>query len=388
MRRITVSVYDHNDDKHVLKEVKLPKVFACPLRQDIVQHVHDNLSKNSRQAHGVDRDAGMRHSAESWGTGRAVARIPRVSGSGSGRNGQAAFGNMVRKGRMAFPVVTHRRWHRKINLRMRRHALASAIAATAVHPLISARGHKIDKVPQLPLVLDSEVNKIQKTKEVIEVLKRFGCFEDVQRVIDGKTLRSGISKVRGNKYRIKKGPLVVVNDEGESLTRALRNIPGVDIVHVQRLNIRYLAPGGQLGRFTIYTQSALNEIGKLFGSKLGCADKKDYRLQREVVSNPDINSIINSDQVQSALRDKKEKVAMHFRQKWNPIKNMELKRKLNPFVAEASDKKKKIAKDESKGKQYREKSQQFLKSIAHKVSERQEADIAYTKDILKKTKAF
>jgi large subunit ribosomal protein L4e len=89
--------------------------------------------------------------------------------------------------------------------------------------------------------------------------------------------------------------LVVVNDEGESLTRALRNIPGVDIVHVQRLNIRYLAPGGQLGRFTIYTQSALNEIGKLFGSKLGCAEKKDYRLQREVVSNPDINSIINSD---------------------------------------------------------------------------------------------
>jgi hypothetical protein len=79
---------------------------------------------------------------------------------------------------------------------------------------------------------------------------------------------------------------------------------------------------------------------------------------------------------------------MHFRQKWNPIKNMELKRKLNPFVAEPSDKKKKIAKDESKGKQYREKSQQFLKSIAQKVSERQEADIAYTKDILKKTKAF
>jgi large subunit ribosomal protein L4e len=174
----------------------------------------------------------MKHSAESWGTGRAVSRIPRVSGSGSGRNGQAAFGNMVRKGRMAFPVVTHRRWHRKINLRMRRHALASAVAATSVLPLIQARGHKIDKVPQLPLVLDSEVNKIQKTKEIIKVLQRFGCYEDVQRVIDGKTLRSGVSKARGKKYRIKKGPLVVVNDEGESLTRALRNIPGIDIINV------------------------------------------------------------------------------------------------------------------------------------------------------------
>lgn len=136
---------------------------------------------------------------------------------------------------------------------MRRHALASAIAATAIYPLIQARGHKIEKVPQLPLVLDNEVNKIQKTKEAIALLKKFGCFEDVQRVIEGKTIRAGVSKVRGKKYRIKKGPLFVVNDEGETLTRALRNIPGVDIINVGRLNIKYLAPGGQLGRFTIFT---------------------------------------------------------------------------------------------------------------------------------------
>lgn len=87
-----------------------------------------------------------------------------------------------------------------------------------------------------------------------------------------------MQKVRGSRYRIKKGPLVVVNDEGETLTRALRNIPGIDIVNVQRLNIKYLAPGGQLGRLTIYTQGALSELGKLFGSKLGCSEKKDYRL--------------------------------------------------------------------------------------------------------------
>lgn len=29
----------------------------------------------------------MKHSAESWGTGRAVARVPRVKGSGTSRNG-------------------------------------------------------------------------------------------------------------------------------------------------------------------------------------------------------------------------------------------------------------------------------------------------------------
>jgi len=31
--------------------------------------------------------AGKKHSAESWGTGRAVARIPRVGGSGTHRSG-------------------------------------------------------------------------------------------------------------------------------------------------------------------------------------------------------------------------------------------------------------------------------------------------------------
>ena len=94
----------------------------------------------------------------------------------------------------------------------------------------------------------------------------------------------------------------------------------------------------------------MSEIGKLFGSKIGCAEKKDYRLQREVITNPDIASIINSDVVQSALRDKRVKESCHYRQKWNPLKNSELMEKLNPFVKEAQKLKKKIVKDQSKGK--------------------------------------
>jgi len=86
----------------------------------------------------------MKHSAESWGTGRAVARIPRVSGSGTHRAGQAAFGNMCRKGRMFAPLKTYRRWHRKVNLTQRRHAVAAALAASALNPLVVARGHRTD----------------------------------------------------------------------------------------------------------------------------------------------------------------------------------------------------------------------------------------------------
>ena len=105
-------------------------MFNTPLRSDLVNFVHTQLSNNTRQAHGVDPEAGYKHSAKSWGTGRAVARIPRIQGSGTHRSGQGAFGNMCRKGGMAFPLKAWRRWHRKVNLRQRRHALASALAAT------------------------------------------------------------------------------------------------------------------------------------------------------------------------------------------------------------------------------------------------------------------
>lgn len=133
----------------------------------------------------------MSHSAESWGTGRAVARIPRVAGSGTHRSGQAAFGNMCRKGRMFAPLKTWRRWHRSVNLKQKRHAAASAVAATGIVPLVLARGHRISQVPQVPLVVEDKLESYEKTRDAVAFLKRFGLFEDVQKVVDTKTLRAG-----------------------------------------------------------------------------------------------------------------------------------------------------------------------------------------------------
>ena len=84
--------------------------------------------------------SGEQTSAESWGTGRAVARIPRVRGGGTHRSGQGAFGNMCRGGRMYAPLKVWRRWHRKINLKQRRYAIVSAIAASGVPSLVLAKG--------------------------------------------------------------------------------------------------------------------------------------------------------------------------------------------------------------------------------------------------------
>ena len=90
--RPLVTVY--NESGRSVEQVGMPAVFCAPLRQDVLQFVHTNMSKNSRQPYAVSHKAGHQTSAESWGTGRAVARIPRVRGGGTHRSGQAAYGNV------------------------------------------------------------------------------------------------------------------------------------------------------------------------------------------------------------------------------------------------------------------------------------------------------
>ncbi|KAI6874989.1 hypothetical protein KC318_g18390, partial [Hortaea werneckii] len=103
MSRPTVTVYGA-DGSATKDSAPLPNVFKAPIRPDIVQSVHTGMAKNKRQPYAVSEKAGHQTSAESWGTGRAVARIPRVSGGGTHRAGQAAFGNQCRSGRMFAPT--------------------------------------------------------------------------------------------------------------------------------------------------------------------------------------------------------------------------------------------------------------------------------------------
>merc|ERR1712195_48043 len=86
--RPVVSVYKSDAPKEVSGSAAMPGVFSAPIRNDLVHFVHMNLAKNRRQGHAVFHEAGQEHSAESWGTGRAVARIPRIGGSGTSRSGQ------------------------------------------------------------------------------------------------------------------------------------------------------------------------------------------------------------------------------------------------------------------------------------------------------------
>lgn len=328
--RPVVSVYSKEGSAEVVDSIPMPAVFTAPIRNDIVQFVHTNIAKNRRQAHGVFTKAGMQHSAESWGTGRAVARIPRIGGSGTSRSGQGAFGNMCRKGRMFAPLKTYRRWHRKTNLNQKRHAVAAALAASAVTPLVLARGHRVMEVPELPLVVDSL--NVETTKTLLSTLRKVGAGEDLRRSRLSKRTRIGQGKMRNSRYVLRKGPLIVYGDENNLVKRTARNLPGVETVSVHRLNLLHLAPGGHLGRFIIWTKDAFKALNTIFGNyRAKGIEKGGYVLNRNLMTCADLARIINSDQVQSKLRQVRQHAVAHDLTKKNPLKNRGLMKKLNPF---------------------------------------------------------
>jgi large subunit ribosomal protein L4e len=321
-----------NGTEKSVEQVPLPAVLTAPIRQDIVQFVHSNIAKNRRQPYSVSEAAGHQTSAISWGTGRAVARIPRVSGSGTHRAGQGAFGNMCRGGRMFAPTKIWRRWHRKVNINTKRFAVASALAASAVPALVMARGHRIEGVNEIPLVISNEsVKDINKTKDAVAFLKSIHAFDDVQHVKDTKKIRAGKGKARNRRYVLRRGPLVIYNEKGTVL-RALRNLPGVEFAQVGKLNLLDLAPGGHLGRFVIWTKDAFEKWDSIFGTPTQHSEQKtSFNFPRSVLSNADLGRLLKSDEVRSVLRSRISNRRRYLRKK-NPLKNLGALVKLNPYA--------------------------------------------------------
>ncbi|KAB8360734.1 hypothetical protein FH972_024469 [Carpinus fangiana] len=325
----------------------LPAVFKAPIRTDIVQQVHTGMAKNKRQPYAVSEKAGHQTSAESWGTGRAVARIPRVSGGGTHRAGQAAFGNMCRSGRMFAPTKVWRKWHVKINLGQKRFATTSALAASSVPALLFARGHSVSHVPEVPLVVSSDAFKgaaITKTSKAVALLRAVGAGPDLEKVANSRKLRAGKGKLRGRRYTQRRGPLVVYDPEtdGKDLVKAFRNISGVETSSVYALNLLQLAPGGHLGRFIVWTSAAFAALEKIYGSTTEPSPlKKDFLLPSNVMSQPDIAKLINSSEVQSVLRPVRGGAITKRTvvQKKNPLRNRQVLLRLNPYAKAFSESK-------------------------------------------------
>lgn len=181
----------------------------------------------------------------------------------------------------------------------------------------------------MPLVVSEGVESLKKTKEALDLLKKLGCGEELQRVVDSKKVRTGKGKMRNRRYVMRRGPLVVFHEDN-GIVKAMRNIPGVETAHIDRLNLLTLAPGGQFGRFVIYTEGAFKRLSEIYGTlKSGAPLKKGYTLPRAQMENADVSRIINSDEVQSVLRPKLEAPKKHAAKK-NALKNKAVMERLNP----------------------------------------------------------
>lgn len=330
--RPLVSVYTEKNELNKEATSALPAIFRAPIRPDVVNEVCQLMRRNRRQAYAVSEAAGHQTSAESWGTGRAVARIPRVRGGGTHRSGQGAFGNMCRGGRMFAPTKSWRRWHRKININLKRYALVSAIAASGVPALVQARGHVIDGISEVPLVVSDKIQSYTKTKEATIFLGRSKAWADVEKVYKSQRFRAGRGKMRNRRRVQRKGPLIVYfKDDG--IKKAFRNIPGVETMNVNKMNLLKIAPGGHVGRFIIWTESAFKHLNDLFGTWTeGSKLKKGYNLPKPIMSNTDLSRLLKSQEIRKVLAPPKKKVHHRVR-RLNPLKNTRQLFKLNPYAA-------------------------------------------------------
>jgi large subunit ribosomal protein L4e len=238
----------------------LPAVFETPLRPDVIKRAVLAIQSSRLQPQGRDPMAGKKTSAESRGTGLGIARIPRIKGG----VGRAALAPGTVGGRQPHPPRSEKKIVKRIPKKEARLALLSAIAATGSKETVASRGHAIEDIPQLPLIVTGSIEELTKTKEVEEVLTHLGILSDTYRVKVSRKIRAGKGKRRGRKMKQAVGPLIVVA-ENRGIFNAASNLSGVDVAKVNDLNAEMLAPGTHPGRLTLWTNGAIEQLDKLYG---------------------------------------------------------------------------------------------------------------------------
>jgi large subunit ribosomal protein L4e len=263
----------YSTDGKKLKEMELPSVFAEEYRPDLIKKAYLAVKSRTYQTYGADLLAGTRSSAECWGPGGGQSRIPRVK-VGPHRAGRNAKGRRWRSkkrwfrraadgaivpsavgGKRAHPPKAGKVLALKINKKEKAKALRSAIAATTDKEIVQSRGHKIESVKELPIVVDDKLESLSKAKDVLSSFKALGLDDELARTCVLKQ-RPGKGKVRGRKYKRKVGPLVVVT-ELKGIEKGAANVPGVEVVELNKLGVTNLAPGTAAGRLTVWSKAAV-----------------------------------------------------------------------------------------------------------------------------------
>ena len=252
-------------DGEASRTITLPAAFDEPFRSDLIRKAFSVERANRRQPYGPSKGAGMRHAVSTWGKGRGVARVQRLK---QGRTAAESPNNVG--GRRAHPPTVERDWSEKINKKEYRKALRSALSATTMSEVVRKRGHRYDKDVKLPVVLEEKFERLHEiidegdedisyTKKVRETFEGIGLGDDLVRAKEGRHIRAGRGKLRGRKYRVPRSILVVLS-EFNGMEKAVNNLAGVEVTTPEGLTVEKLAPGGDPGRLTVFTEKAIKKL--------------------------------------------------------------------------------------------------------------------------------
>jgi large subunit ribosomal protein L4e len=247
--------------------IDLPKEFSAVVRNDIIAKVVE--TQKVKQPYAPSPVGGKQHSASGkihhlrhvWksGYGRGASRMPRkiMSRRGSQFNWVAAEVPNARGGRRAHPPKIIAMINvKRINKKEMVIAMASALSATGNEKIVSQKYERLNgkKLSGLPIVVESKLVSL-KTKELLSSLQKVLGETLFEVAVKKRSVRAGIGKLRGRKYKKNAGLLIVVGDDEKLKT----NI--ADVKNAKALNVTDLANGGA-GRLTIYTEKAIKNLGE------------------------------------------------------------------------------------------------------------------------------
>lgn len=201
----------YNQDGKKVSEIELNKaIFGLPWNAGLVHQAVRVAMANKRQVLASTKDR-----SEVRGGGRKPWR---QKGTGRARHGSIRS-PLWRHGGVTFGPTSERNFKLKINKKMARKAFLTALSAKA----------KDNEV----LILDDLKLPAPKTKEMAKVIKNFP--------------------------NIKNG-LLILADKNESIMRAARNLPNIEIANINNLNILDILKY----QYLIFTREGIDYLNKKY----------------------------------------------------------------------------------------------------------------------------
>lgn len=231
-------------------KIALPVIFETEVRPELIRRAVIAENTKTLQPQGHFPLAGMQTTATYYGkmnsyrSGRHMGNAIRPKQKlGGGVQGQVRRIPSATKGKRAHPHLVEKKIKELMNKKEYQRALASAVSATCRN--------------DAPIIVSDDIETIKRTKEMAKVLESLKLSGELEKGKKSR-LRKGLRRSSRIKH-YNKSVLLIVGKEGTALKSA-RNIAGVDACTTSTITANLLAPGGNPGRVTVWSEDAVKNI--------------------------------------------------------------------------------------------------------------------------------